>query len=65
MDNESIIVEEKIEVVHHADGGITENRTVATSKFDYQDHGSDYYQNNNAAAQAAYASQQQQYAYNG
>lgn len=29
LDNESVIVEEKVEYIHHADGGITENRTVA------------------------------------
>ena len=43
LDNESVIVEEKVEVIHHADGGITENRTVATTRYDYEvcDHGSD------------------------
>jgi hypothetical protein len=37
LNNESIIVEEKIDVIHHADGAITEHRTVATTnnKYDY------------------------------
>ena len=53
LENESIIVEEKLEVIHHADGGVTENRTVAINKYDYQDHGSDAYHAN--AASQGYA----------
>jgi hypothetical protein len=31
LEDESLIIEDKVEVIHHADGGITETRTVATT----------------------------------
>ena len=46
-DEEAVVIEEKVEVIHHADGAITENRTVATTQYDYHEPNSDYYQHAN------------------